>query len=108
MRKIINLIIDFLEMITYNVNIKMIININKLFIKKEDDLMPLALAPVGEEKTIIDFRGKDDVKRHLTDLGFIKGQTVQVLGSNTSGLILLVKGVRIALNRGLATKIMVA
>ena len=57
--------------------------------------MPLAMVSV-------------DVKRHLTDLGFIKGQTVQVLGSNTSGIILLVKGVRIALNKGLATKIMVA
>ena len=70
--------------------------------------MPLAMVTVGEERTIVDFKGQEDVKRHLTDLGFIKGQTVQVLGSNSSGLILLVKGVRIALNKGLATKIMVA
>lgn len=70
--------------------------------------MPLAMVTVGDEKTIVDFKGKEDVKRHLTDLGFIKGQNVQVLGSNASGLILLVKGVRIALNKGLATKIMVA
>ena len=70
--------------------------------------MPLALAAVGEEKTIVAFQAKDDVKKHLTDLGFIKGETVQVLGSNTSGIILSVKGVKIALNRGLATKIMVA
>lgn len=70
--------------------------------------MPLAMVDVGEERTIVDFKGKDDVRRHLTDLGLLKGETVQVLGTNTSGLILLVKGVRIALNKGLATKIMVA
>ncbi len=70
--------------------------------------MPLALACVGEEKTIIDFHAKEEIKKHLTDLGFVKGQTVQVLSSNTNGLILVVKGVRIAVNKGLASKIMVA
>ncbi|SES73449.1 FeoA family protein [[Clostridium] polysaccharolyticum] len=70
--------------------------------------MPLTMVTVGEEKTIVDYRGKEEVKKHLTNLGFLKGETVQVLGSNQSGLILLVKGVRIALNKGLATKIVVA
>ena len=41
------------------------------------------------------------------DLGFVKGERVQVIGENPSGMILLVKGVRIALNRGLASRIMV-
>ncbi|MGI6000866.1 MAG: FeoA family protein, partial [Candidatus Merdisoma sp.] len=44
----------------------------------------------------------------LQDLGFVKGEKVQVVGENPSGMILLVKGVRIALNRGLASQIMVA
>lgn len=69
--------------------------------------MPLALVTLGETKTITDFRGKDDMRRHLQDLGFIKGEKVEVIGENPSGLILLVKGVRIALNKGLASKIMV-
>lgn len=70
--------------------------------------MALAMVEIGETKIITDLRGKDDVKRHLQDLGFIKGESVKVLGENSSGLILLVKGVRIAMNRGLASKIMVA
>jgi len=70
--------------------------------------LALAMVSCGEIKTIIDFRAKDDVKRHLQDLGFVKGEQVQVLSENGSGMILLVKGVRIALNKGLATKIMVA
>lgn len=84
----------------------MIIIINKL--KKEGIHMPLTMVTIGEEKVIMDFKGKEEVKRHLKDLGFIKGQSIRVLGTNTSGIILLVKGVRVALNKGLATKIMVA
>lgn len=69
--------------------------------------MPLAMLQLGEKRTITDFRGQEEMKRHLQDLGFIRGEQVEVLGENASGLILLVKGVRIALNRGLANKIMV-
>lgn len=69
--------------------------------------MPLTMLNLGETKTIRDFRGKDDVKRHLQDLGFIKGEQVKVINENEGGLILLVKGSRIALNKGLASKIMV-
>ena len=70
--------------------------------------MPLAMLQAGETKVISEFRGKEDVKRHLQDIGFIKGESVKVLSENESGIILLVKGTRIALNRGLASKIMVA
>lgn len=69
--------------------------------------MPLAMLQLGEKRNITDFRGQEEMKRHLQDLGFIRGEQVEVLGENASGLILLVKGVRIALNRGLANKIMV-
>ena len=71
-------------------------------------LMALAMMEVGETRTIQEFHGKEEVKRHLQDLGFVKGEKVQVVGENPSGMILLVKGVRIALNRGLASQIMVA
>lgn len=70
--------------------------------------MPLTMMELGDTRTISDFRGKDDLKRHLQDLGFIKGEKVKVLSENDSGLILLVKDVRVALNKGLATKIMVS
>lgn len=70
--------------------------------------MALALMNIGEKRTVTKFRGKDEVIRHLQDLGFAQGSEVQVLGENAAGMILLVKGVRIALDRGLAGKIMVA
>lgn len=70
--------------------------------------MSLAMVTLGETRIISEFVGKDDVRRHLQDLGFVKGETVKVVGENSSGMILMVKGVKIALNRGLASKIMVA
>jgi ferrous iron transport protein A len=65
------------------------------------------MVALGETKTISDFTGKEEMKRHLQDLGFIRGENVKVIGENQSGIILLLKGVRIALNRGLASKILV-
>ena len=69
--------------------------------------MPLAMAIEGETRTITDFKGQEEMKRHLQDLGFVKGEQVRVLGENASGMMLMVKGVKIALNRGLAHKIIV-
>lgn len=69
--------------------------------------MALAMMLLGETRTITGFNGKDDIKRHLQNLGFVKGEKVQVVGENQSGLILLVKGVRLAINRGLASSIIV-
>lgn len=69
--------------------------------------MPLAMVTEGETRTITDFKGQEEMKRHLQDLGFIKGERVRVVGENAGGMILVVKGVKVALNRGLAHRIMV-
>jgi len=69
--------------------------------------MPLAMAIEGETRTITDFKGQEEMKRHLQDLGFVKVEQVRVLGENAGGMILMVKGVKIALNLGLAHKIIV-
>ena len=68
----------------------------------------MALMSIGGKRKVTKLRGKDEVVRHLQDLGFAPGSEVQVLGENAAGMILLVKGVRIALDRGLAGKILVA
>ena len=71
-------------------------------------MVALAFMNIGEIRTISMLKGRDDVIRHLQNLGFAPGTEVQVVGQNAAGMILQVKGVRIALDRGLATKIMVA
>ena len=66
--------------------------------------MPLALLGVGESGTITDIRGKEDVIHHL---GFAAGTDVEVVGNTDAGMIIAVKGSRVALNRGMASKITV-
>ncbi|MDY0290507.1 MAG: FeoA domain-containing protein [Sphaerochaeta sp.] len=63
---------------------------------------------VGEKKTIVSLHGEDSMKQHLLDLGFVFGQQVEIIGKSSSGLILSLKGVRLALNQGLAHRINVA
>ena len=70
-------------------------------------MMPLALLGVGESGTITDIRGKEDVIHHLHNLGFAAGTDVEVVGKTDAGMIIAVKGSRVALNRGMASKITV-
>ena len=76
--------------------------------KKRGNMMALALMSIGEKRTVQTLRGKDETLRHLQDLGFAPGAEVECVGETPGGMILIVKGVRIALDRGLASKIMVA
>ena len=70
--------------------------------------MPLAMVSIGEKRKIKSLTGTEDIKKHLIYLGFVSGHDVFVLGYSAAGMILLVKGTKIALNRGLAQKILVA
>ncbi len=69
--------------------------------------MALSMAVAGDVKTISRFIGKEDVINRLREMGFIPGEKVEVVGRNVSGLILVVKGVRVALDRSLASRIIV-
>ena len=61
--------------------------------------MALALMSIGEKRTVQSLHGKDETLRHLQDLGFAPGAEVECVGDTPGGMILIVKGVRIALDR---------
>ncbi len=69
--------------------------------------MALSMVNVGDIKTITELRAKDEVKRHLMNLGFTIGEKVEVIADNPSGVILMVKNAKIALNKSMANKILV-
>ena len=69
--------------------------------------MSLTMVSIGEQKIIKEIRAKEQVKRHLQNLGFITVEKIEVISENSSGLILMVKGSKIALNRCMANKIIV-
>ena len=69
--------------------------------------MPLAMAQVGDVNIIKKISGRDEVRQHLAELGFVVGEEVQVVNEMAGNLILSVKGARIALDKGMAMRIMV-
>ena len=69
-------------------------------------MMPLTLAPIGTPSVIRKITGKDDVRQHLAELGFVAGQEVTVVSSLNGNLIINVKGSRIALGETMARRVM--
>lgn len=69
-------------------------------------MMPLSMAKMGETVTIRKIGGKDEVRQHMAELGFVVDETVTVVNEMGGNLILQVKDSRIALGKTLAAKIM--
>lgn len=70
-------------------------------------MMPLTFAEVGEENIIKKIGGKQDVKSHLENLGFVVGGAVTVVNTIAGNVIVNVKDSRIAVSREMAQKIMI-
>jgi ferrous iron transport protein A len=73
----------------------------------EVDEMPLSMMRSGEKSTIKKINGQDDTKRFLESLGFIVGSTITVVSEMGGNMILNVKDTRVALNKAMATRIIV-
>lgn len=69
--------------------------------------MPIVMAPMNTPVTVIKILTEDKVKKHLENLGITIGSTVTVLSEEGGSVILLVKEGRLALDKNLATKILV-
>ena len=70
-------------------------------------MMPLTLAEVGEENIIKKIGGKQEVKAHLENLGFVVGGAVTVINTIGGNVIVNVKEFRIAISKEMAQKIMI-
>ncbi len=69
--------------------------------------MPLTFAKTGEENFIKKINGKDDTKRFLESLGFVVGSSVTVVAELGGNMILNVKEARIALDKSMASRIII-
>ncbi|MDY3282600.1 FeoA family protein [Dysosmobacter sp.] len=70
-------------------------------------MMPLTMAKTGETVTIRKITGKDEVRQHLAELGFVVDSDVTVVSEIAGNLILQVRDSRIALDRTMANRIMI-
>lgn len=70
-------------------------------------MIPLMMAETGEENVIKKIGGLPEMKKHLSDLGFVVGGTVSIVSSMAGNVIVNVKDTRVALAKEMAQKIYV-
>ncbi|MEG1107139.1 MAG: FeoA family protein [Eubacterium sp.] len=70
-------------------------------------MIPLTMALIGEKNVIHKITGKDEVRQHLAELGFVVGSSVTIISEIGGNMILSVKESRIALDKTMANRIMI-
>lgn len=69
--------------------------------------MPIVIAPIGKILKVIKILTDEKTKKHLESLGITINSELKILSLSGGSIILLVKDGRLALDKVLATKIMV-
>lgn len=69
--------------------------------------MPLHMAKIGEVNIIKKISGKEEIKQHLSNLGFVVGGEITVMNELAGNLIVDVKGSRVGISKEMAAKILV-
>ena len=70
--------------------------------------MPIGLAPTNKEMKIVRILADDKTKKHLESLGILVNALITVVSSVNGGVVIAVKDGRLALDRSVASKILVA
>lgn len=70
--------------------------------------MPIFAAPIGTELRVTKVLADEKTKRHLENLGILTGSAVTLISQSDGNIIVKIKDGRIAINRQLAMKILVA
>ena len=70
--------------------------------------MPIYLASKLKYMTITRITGNDKIKGHLTNLGFIVGESIMLINTVDDNVIVKVKGVSLGISKELAKRVLVA
>ena len=69
-------------------------------------MIPLTAARAGETVNIKKITGRDELRRHLAEMGFVVDDDVTVVNEMAGNLIVQVKDSRVALNKDMANRIL--
>ena len=73
-----------------------------------DAAMPLAMASVGQEVALSHIRGGRSLSHRLAEMGLTPGMEFEIVANNRGGpCVVLVKGTRMMIGRGMIDKIFV-
>ena len=70
--------------------------------------MPLVVAPVGKDVRVVKILADEKTKKHLENLGITIGSVIRVISASGGSVICVVKDGRLALDKEMATKILIA
>ena len=70
--------------------------------------MPIGLAPLNTEMKVVRVLADEKTKKHLESLGILTNSLITVISSVNGGVVVAVKEGRLALDRSIASKILVA
>jgi ferrous iron transport protein A len=68
--------------------------------------MPLSMVAAGEKVRVASVRGKDEIRRFLSNLGFVEDTEVLVVSELSGNVIVNVKGTRMAISKVMASRIL--
>lgn len=71
-------------------------------------MLPITMGKIGESYTIRKIIGRDDVRQHLAELGFVLDTRVVIVSQLSGNLILQVRDSRVALDKTMANRILVS
>ena len=70
--------------------------------------MPIGLAPLNTQMRVVKILVDEKTKKHLESLGILINSNITVISSVNGGVVIAVKEGRLALDRSIASKILVA
>jgi len=70
--------------------------------------MPIALAPLNIDMRVVKVLTDEKTKKHLESLGILVNSSIKIISSINGGVVVAVKEGRLALDRTIASKILVA
>ena len=70
--------------------------------------MPITLAPIDTSVRVVKVLADEKTKKHLESLGILVNSSITVISSINGGVVIAVKEGRLALDRSIASKILVA
>lgn len=70
--------------------------------------MPLVVAPVGKDVRVVKILADEKTKKYLENLGITIDSVIRVISASGGSVICVVKDGRLALDKEMATKILIA
>ena len=70
--------------------------------------MPIGLAPTNVQMRVVRILADEKTKKHLESLGILLNSLITIVSSVNGGVVVAIKDGRLALDRSIASKILVA